>query len=79
MHDHVRVLERRPERVDVAHVTAPILHLRPAALCRIEGTPGDADHPLDPVVLLEQRHQGQAEGPGGAGDRHGQARFVGHP
>ena len=43
MHHNVRTFERRPQRVDVANVTGAIVHLRPAALGRVEGPPRDAD------------------------------------
>ena len=62
MDDDVGAVERLAQRVGVADVALPVLHLRPAALGRVEGTAGDADDPGDPVVVLEQRHQPRAEG-----------------
>ncbi len=58
MHDDVGAVERLAQRVGVADVALPVLHLRPAALGRVEGTAGDADDPGDPVVVLEQRASG---------------------
>ena len=60
------------QRLGVADVALPVLHLRPAALGRVEGAAGDADDPGDPVVVLEQRDQPGAERAGRAGDGDGE-------
>src|SRR5674476_98324 len=57
VNDHLGPIERGPQRVGVANVTAAVLHLRPATLRRIERPPSDADDAIDPIVLLEQGHQ----------------------
>ena len=72
MHDDVGAPEGLLERIRLADVALPVLHLRPAALGRVEGTAGDADDPVDPVVVLEQRDQAGAERARGAGDRDGE-------
>ena len=56
MHDDVRALERRPQRVLVPHVPLAVLELvHPRG--RVEGPAGDADDARDVVVGLQQRHQ----------------------
>ena len=76
MHDDVGAVEGLAQRVGVADVALPVLHLRPAALGRVERTAGDADDPRDPVVVLEQRDQAGAEGAGRAGDGDGQPALA---
>jgi hypothetical protein len=71
--DHVRTGEGRPQRLLVADVALPVLHLRPAVLRRVERPPGDPDDAVDPRVVLQQRHEAEAEGAGRAGDGDGQS------
>ena len=77
--DDVGAGEGRPQRLGVADVALPVLHLRPAALGRVERTAGDADDPLDPVVVLEERDQAGAERAGRTGDGDGQPALGPRP
>ncbi len=72
--DHVGPVEGLLEGGAVADVAAPVLHLRPAVLGRVERAAGDADDAPDPVVGLQPGHEAEAERAGGSGDRDRQRR-----
>ena len=70
--DHVGAGERLAQRFLIAHVAPAVLHLVPALLGGVERPARDPDDPCHPRLRLQERHQAEPEGPGGAGDRHGQ-------
>ena len=76
VHHHVGTVERIPQRIGVADIPAPVLHLRPAVRGRIERAPGDAHDPGHPVVGHQQRHQAEPERAGRAGHRDRQVPLA---
>src|SRR3954451_15843722 len=63
----------------VTDVAAAVLHLRPAMLARVERPAGDAHDLADAVVVLQKRHQPEAEGAGRPGHGNGEvSSFRGH-
>src|SRR3954453_20411300 len=63
----------------VTDVAAAVLHLRPAMLARVERPAGDAHDLADAVVVLQERHQPEAEGAGRPGHGNGEvSSFRGH-
>ena len=73
---HVGTGERVPQRIGVADVPAPVLHLRPAVRGRLERAPGDAHDPRHPVVGHQQRNQAEPERAGRAGHRDRQVALA---
>ena len=71
--DDVGALEGLLQRCAIADVALSVGQLRPAMRVRVERPAGDPDDPGDPRVLLQQRHQAEAERPGRTGDRNGEA------
>ena len=78
VHHHVRAVERPLEHGLVTDVAPPVGHLVPAVLGGVERPAGHADHHRDAVVILQQRHEAEAEGAGRASDGDGEPRVGGH-
>src|SRR3954453_20261227 len=79
VYDDVGAGEGFLQRRLVPDVAAAVLHLRPAMLAGVERPAGDAHDLADALVVLQQRHEPEAEGSGRAGHGNGEvSSFRGH-